>query len=1048
MENKYKRIVRGAMLAVGMLVASVSVWGQEIGDERTLISDITSFWPSNSGYGKSIVNSTDSRALGGGREIVYATSNSSVSLQIQQGGSADNLDGYIRWYVVNNESDITNISVQSVGNLQMPTINNDNAAYEKILQFSNGIAWLRGTHDETYQEYGRRGWQNTGSANDVDDVSPGEICSMSYRIPNNFSTDDEIIVVCEASSLNNVEGQANDNTWTAPMVTFRHVFVIRPASERSNELETMKNNLLNQESGYRGWTSNESVFLRLVAADKSNLFLESYDIHTPLKQGEDLSASEIGTNYRLSEDISNYYVQTTSGRSVQANQVMWRVFNESGEQVTTQTTTGNIWDKSFGTSEGINVDGNETQILYLVAEVSREGGQYPSDGRFPAAFFTIYLEPYTEPLTEGGLASHASDDNYSLRDEDFLERNNYVEVASIQFEETNDVVSMEQMMQNKTLNYAAQPMENANSYYAYAYPGQFQNRRNNRFSVGRGEYGLYRTLNYQQNNNSLSKGDVTINGRTGVYNDWFASNSGVYNKYIFDRTYDRTGEYGYFFYLDATDDPGVITNITLPSSLCPDTRLVVTAWVCDMAHTRTATHADIGITFKGISDNGEETILNRFYSGKIMNKPTEWGANSTYGQAEWQQLYFTFTYQDLGYKSYVLEISNNCPNSDGADYAVDDIKLWRSTPDIRVQRLDACDASTLTISSDYQTILNNMDWTEGQTIDVSGSKNNALAKYRLGFHGARDADGYPQNVNSSYVGNTYFAFIEGLKEDRDGTITAGSDITPYNNPNDPLNPLVITDKGTQHRWVNVNKGLKVDVPISRYSFRVAVSTNAHTGGVSSDPDHWPTTPEDAIRAEKVLNLRAVQDYNYAVENLDNVFGYTPDVDPETNQATAIDLQGLTEENVYLPENEDTYLEVAQELYERLKIPRIRSPWVEESTGMIHLYTMDVTNTDLKFDGELVGYDNNNDPIYADGQYHVILLGAQEVNSWEDSSWEGGSTEPINLEQGCLMMSSFTVYGSVVIRVTTTTDADALVCAGSQRKVSATLVSTEGRRAVG
>ena len=29
MENKYKRIVRGAMLAVGMLVASAGAWGQQ-----------------------------------------------------------------------------------------------------------------------------------------------------------------------------------------------------------------------------------------------------------------------------------------------------------------------------------------------------------------------------------------------------------------------------------------------------------------------------------------------------------------------------------------------------------------------------------------------------------------------------------------------------------------------------------------------------------------------------------------------------------------------------------------------------------------------------------------------------------------------------------------------------------------------------------------------------------------------------------------------------------------------------------------------------------
>lgn len=1065
----YNNIVKAArLLSLVVLMAfgaGLKGWGQNDGDKRTIIFDSKCEWTGTDSENQRIVNTTDATSLGGDWEVIYAAEGKK-SLSIQDGGGAENLDGYIRWYVITDVSDIKNIDKQSVDNLILPTIYNNNAAYGKILQFQNGIAWLRGIHSEEYQIYNgrRKKWETTGSANDVEDSSPGEICSIEYDVPSDF---EKIYVVCEASSMNNVTKNETENsniTWTAPMVTFRHVFEIRPANQRYEILNAHRNNLSKK---YNDWKSNSNTFLQLVAVDKSDLFLESYDIHTPLTSGTDsngnpLNTSEIGTNYRIGEDLSNYYISNIQT----ANRTVWYVFNSNGEFKGTSGEIGsNIWSKTFGDREGIDISSTSTQILYLVAVVKRNG----SDQEYPAAFFKLYLEPYTEPLTEDELNKNKGNSNYSIRSEEYLNQNGYRLISSVQFEEESDVDEMLRVENN----YAPGPMSNASSYYAYAYPGEFIYRKSNRLSAGRGEYGLYRSLNYTE----ISKGEVTIDNKTGVYNDYFASNSGVYNKYIFDRTFDTTRKYGYFFYLDATDDPGVITNIELPDDLCPNTQLVVTAWICDMAHSRSATHADVGLTFKGISSDGSETILNRFYSGKIMNKPTEWGDKTNYEQADWQQIYFNFSYQDLGYSSYVLEISNNAPNSNGADYAVDDIKLWRSTPNIEVIRLDACEADSLTVSSDYHTLLRNMAYSENSTTvtdwnsvvrrtgnaDGSESIDVELLKYRLGLNGAPVYDGSGVNFLTqanfeSYIFNSYFSFVEGLDDSRPDAVTR--DTTSTDNLGvEELKPILLgptdleTGEEDVYRWVRINKDLSEYDPRVVFSYRTIVTTRAPQV-VGNNVDNYPSTHEEAVKWERVFNLRALQDYNYLCNSwesfTDKLGSSIEKPDWLTNgitiqsgifgeYLTVSDLSKIKDLDPMTTDEANAYDDLMKTFWSRLDIPRIRVPWYDKDNDIMYLYTVDVRNTDLKSQGELV-IEQDGTQKKATGQYHVVLQSASAIAS--------GIGRTLNLKDICTLISPFTLYGSLQITVEAETDLSARACAGTQRKISAQLLSKDDGKPLG
>ena len=666
-----------------------------------------------------------------------------------------------------------------------------------------------------------------------------------------------------------------------------------------------------------------------------------------------------------------------------------------------------IWDHAFGFDEdGIDLEAKTEQIVYITAEVSNDGSTW-----YPVAFMTVHLMPYYEALTVHELDSIVNSTdrvNYYPRTETYLERNGYRKLNEVTFDDIPtegqpNLISLTDLENNIELNYATQPMPHANTNYAFANPSEFPYRKKNRLSVGRGEYGLYRSLNYQhwvdgywdtsgrwpvwieRHYEHVSKGevDITEDGETGSYEDYFMKNN-RYERYVFDRTYEKAGlqgsNMGYFLYLDATDEPGVITNMELTEPLCPNTKLIVTAWVCDLAHSESGlAHADIGFTFKGIKNN-QETILAKYYSGKIINKPAIW--NTEWSDAEsnralWQQVYFTFSYpgQVDDYDSFLVEIANNAPSSNGADYAIDDIQVWCSTPNIQVGRVNSCDASTLAINTDFETILENMGWNENQEVTTGFPFENLdFLKYRYGLMGESHSD--PEKTNST-VGNAYFSFFGGSR--------------------------------TNPEWVIVNNSKDAEnVPAVRHSIRVAISTVI---------DDIPASEELAAQWERELNARAVEDYNADIDKWK-----AKDQQDGTNIHTAV----IPVNNIRT--NDAAYETAIKTLYTRLGIPRIRCPWKEtvDEQVILHLTELQVADTDMKYVGQVEG---DNDA----GHYFVILFRASEIAS------ASNPTTVVNPGNTCALVSDFYVTPATDILIEADADAETALCLGAYRNITPALV---------
>ena len=627
-------------------------------------------------------------------------------------------------------------------------------------------------------------------------------------------------------------------------------------------------------------------------------------------------------------------------------------------------------------------------------------------------------------------------------------------------------------------NASLNPFEDATqTSYGFVYPGTHTTHPF--LTPKRGHYGLYRSANVSTYSDERKDYDQSVWAQGLEENDGQYLSNKVYDWYfprsksdteIYDRTYydtQNTNDHksGYFYYIDAAVEPGRIVNVKLNGTLCGGTELTVIAWVANMTNHNQGltTRPNLDFILRGVrtidGTNDEEKVLHRFSTGEVVNSYQD---GDRYHLGEWMQLCYNITISndDANYNTYYMEVQNNATGSAvGNDFAFDGFEIYKNLPDIIVERKDDCSADTLFVSTDFETLMHNMGWTENQEIDVSAVENDPdLRKYRFGLHGSDPED--PERT--AYVGNTYFAFLEGLQEVRNeqGVVTeikVGTDVTRYNNADDSKpDPAttVLTPGGGQYRWVRVNKNLTVDVPISRFSFRAVVSTQKSITGEHA----YPRTQQEAEDAGKVLNFRALKDYNYAVQQWQSdPSAYKPDglngADPtviDINEAGEIVTEGgkiangeLDETSIKLPENEAVYMKLIEELYMRLQIPRIRCPWLDGDE--LHLYALDVRNTDLKYDGEKV-YSDAEHYAEASGQYHVILFGAETVNAWEKPwdengpGWAGedGTHYGLDLTSTCNLMTGFVVQPSATIVIETDFEKHTAVCLGSLKKITAEL----------
>lgn len=994
-------ICKTMLLVIALLAGSTGISrGQEV---------LTGFdaWPANADEAKEmrlVTNPDDEQQIQGkATKVIYIAKGQEKEIRLQSNGddNADQIDGFIHWYVTSDSPATYEMKWTTKGSDGGGNGGNKYA-------FKNGLSWLR---------------------KEGNNFAPFRASAVMFKTDAEAGT--TFTLICDASASNKATKAADSKEITTPEIALRYTYEIR-VIETARVTNVMEIDSIPVHTNFSAFKQK---------------FVESYEIHTPLGTRNNMPK---GTNYRLSEPMENYYIPTTDGGIAVPSQIRWRAYNPKGEFI---QGSENIYSYrtglnkyTFSTIHDYTFNTTEAGTYYLTAEVgSSDNGPW-----YAASLLTVHLDNYLEPLTEEDLETLQNSENaahYKQRFSKYLTDHQYENIANITFEEESDKITEEQLKKDLTKNYSLTLPDNVHSYYAFTDLEEPLYRRKNRLSVGRGEFGLYRTLNYPDV--STYKLEVTnAQGQEGTYNDYFMDtdqNKGGYAKVMVDRSGEKSNgsAFGYFMYLDATDDPGTIATIDL-KDLCSNTTLIVSAWVCDMAYKVGVTYADVGFTFKARKTDGTERILTKYYSGKVGHRQRQ----NDDKQAAWQQLFFTFTFDEVYEdEEYFLEIANNTVNSNGADYGIDDIQVYRSTPDISVERKNACDVSTLVVQSDYETVLRNMGWTANQDIFESEDlKELKFRKYRYGLMGNNPYADVPTLLRNAKVGNVYlgFAYNKNGKEE------------PYGDGDNP------TD------WVTVNKLIEKNEDLTALglhkNIRVIVPTNMQDD--NTDPDEQiPTDEETALRYQVTLNVRAMNDFiadtkrgpsddpsktpywteealgDFNTEEFINNFKTLCEWNEQTGVISSVKANEIITNTGGLGA---VYEKCVEDMYAVLKIPRIRCPWQSTDHETLHLCSIDVENTDLRYLNEQIWDDYPEKTVYKDqvsvGTYWAVLFSAKMVAGMNQAPAETPEgTEPvINLGDACTLKSLFIVRPAQTILIGTENDPTHAVCTNTLKKISATL----------
>lgn len=177
-----------------------------------------------------------------------------------------------------------------------------------------------------------------------------------------------------------------------------------------------------------------------------------------------------------------------------------------------------------------------------------------------------------------------------------------------------------------------------------------------------GEYGLYKSANLK-GVSDLASGYI-----------WWDSQD-----VVFDRTYELSGgrRYGHFLYIDASDESRQIAAADFKANLCSGAKLIFSGAIADI--TSGATQPQVIFRLYGIIRDENDSITDQrlitsFSSG-------DFAVNISRRQnGKWFQVYSKMVLpRGTGvenYSDFRIVMDNMCPDTKGADYLIDDLRLY------------------------------------------------------------------------------------------------------------------------------------------------------------------------------------------------------------------------------------------------------------------------------------------------------------------------------------------------------------------------------------
>ena len=630
----------------------------------------------------------------------YVTGGSEIDLPLPfknyttESDKDDEPKGYIRWYDYNTDMANPRLSVYSDTNLK--EVNDENGKARGL------FAWKNETNSEPFGPSRNRVGVKYTAPTDADDAL--------------WKGEDVACDVSKYTDFKPVVSGENQYFTHEPTLQIRYIFHIRPAKAMAeNIVKTTSTDLRTADSDLTIEDNRRIVF---GAKDENAKMSIRVNSKTSNYYFYPLSGNTIHHLYAADEKNaikSTYYDKT---KLIRATNYQWRVYDETktkyarlltnaddGFQIHSFTDMKTVMEKTAG---WMTLDGKSTtapnitfgSIVYFVV-LAKNG-----DDMAPIANFEI-LYQNTYPKTMQQLI----DDGDSERTLDYFESHYKQATNPISFDADNDKLTVvAPTKENNMARYASRWDRRA---YSFVYPQLRDQACPVRYALIHGEYGLFKSANLD----GISDNSQTTAAGNTLYS-WNAPDNPV----LYDRTYAITNgkQYGYFLYVDASNESRQIALIDFKADLCSGARLIFSAAVTDFTAYSAPVQPQVLFKLYGIikDENDKVThqrLLTSFTSGDF--------ASNTKGGRQfgtWFQVYNRIVMRKNSgvenYSDFRIVLDNLCSGTDGADYAIDDIRLYIQHAKVDVlQNQPACpDATngsvanpniTLKITSHYENVL-------------------------------------------------------------------------------------------------------------------------------------------------------------------------------------------------------------------------------------------------------------------------------------------------------------------------------------------------------
>ena len=605
-------------------------------------------------------------------------------------------NGYIRWYDYKNDMAHPRLSEYSGTNLEEVNDNNGNA---------RGLfSWKNKTNSEPSGPSRNTVGVKYTAPTDADDAT--------------WKGEDVACDVSKYTDFGPVTYLINNQYFThEPTLQIRYIFHIRPAKVMAeNIVKTTSTDLRTADSDLTIEDNKRIVFGAMDENSKMSIRVNS---KTSNYYFYPLSGNTIHHLYAADEKYaikSTYYDKT---KLIRATNYQWRVYDETktkygilvtngldAQQIHSFTDMKTVMTKTAGKG-WMTLDGKSTEapkitfgsIVYFVAFAKNGNDMAPI-----ANFEILYQNTYPKTMQQ------LKDDGDSERRLDYFESHYKQATKPISFDDDNDKLTVvAPTVENNMAHYASRWDRRS---YGFVYPELRDYACPNGMALIHGEYGLFKSANLS----GISDNSVTTTvGKKKLYYWW---NSAV----LHDRTYAITNgkQYGYFLYVDASDESRQIASVDFKADLCSGARLIFSAAVTDFtANISTTSQPQILFKIYGIikDENDKVThqrLLTSFTSGDFATN-TKGGRQ----MGTWFQVYSRIVMRKNSgvenYSDFRIVLDNMCSSTVGADYAIDDIRLYVQHSKVDVlQNQPACPDEangsvansniTLKITSHYENV--------------------------------------------------------------------------------------------------------------------------------------------------------------------------------------------------------------------------------------------------------------------------------------------------------------------------------------------------------